>query len=132
MRFKRYGRYEFSDTPRKRAAFARKQRAEREALPLFADQIADEQITADEEMVARRVQWDREMSHVRARRAAQWRRARSQLRGFPEAIRVALLAYWQSCRWPADPEYLLSMMHSYQNGRLSIPNTDAPGALHAT
>ena len=44
MRFHRFGKYEFRDTERKRAAFARKQKAEREALPLFADQVAAEQI----------------------------------------------------------------------------------------
>ena len=49
MRFHRFGKYEFRDTERKRAAFARKQKAEREALPLFADQVAAEQIDVDEE-----------------------------------------------------------------------------------
>ena len=50
MRFKRYGRYPFNDTPRKRAAVLRKQRNEREALPLFADQIAGEQPSVDAEV----------------------------------------------------------------------------------
>ncbi len=40
MRFRRWHRPEpYRDTSRKRAAFLRKQRLEREALPLFADQI---------------------------------------------------------------------------------------------
>ena len=33
MRFQRQSRYEFQDTPRKRAAFFTKQRRERESLP---------------------------------------------------------------------------------------------------
>ena len=37
MRFTRFGRYEFNDTPRKRAAYARKLQAEQGAMPLFAD-----------------------------------------------------------------------------------------------
>lgn len=37
MRFIKAQRHPFTDTPRKRAALARKQLAEREALPLFAD-----------------------------------------------------------------------------------------------
>ncbi len=41
MRFRHWHRPEpYADTSRKRAAFHRKQRLEREALPLFADQIA--------------------------------------------------------------------------------------------
>ena len=40
MRFRRWHRPEpYGDTSRKRAAFLRKQRIEREALPLFADEI---------------------------------------------------------------------------------------------
>lgn len=76
MRFHRYGRYEFRDTERKRAAFARKQKAEREA--------------------------------------------RQRLNGYQEPVRGALLAYWQGCKWPADPSYFLSMLHMYDTGRLSL------------
>jgi hypothetical protein len=44
MRFRRWPRPAgFEDTSRKRLAFARKQRLERESLPLFDDQIAEEQ-----------------------------------------------------------------------------------------
>lgn len=53
MRFRRWPRSEpYGDTPRKRAAFLRKQRREREALPLFADQIAASQHGVEEEMAA--------------------------------------------------------------------------------
>ena len=40
MRFKRCERHPFTDTSRKRAALRRKQRLEREALPLLADLVA--------------------------------------------------------------------------------------------
>lgn len=120
MRFHRYGKYEFRDTERKRAAFARKQRAEREALPLFADQVAAEQIGVDEEMTARRLQWERHQAIDRKRRADKWREARRRLKGYQEPVRGALLAYWQGCKWPADPSYFLSMLHMYDTGRLSL------------
>lgn len=121
MRFKRYGRYEFADTPRRRAAFARKQRAERDALPLFAEQVAATQISADEEMRRRREQWDRDSTSARSRRAAKWIEARRKLRGYPTPVVCMLRARWEECRWPADPEYLLSMMHMYDTGRLVLP-----------
>ena len=120
MRFHRFGKYEFSDTERKRAAFARKQKAEREALPLFADQVAAEQIYVDEEMTARRLQWERQQATDRKRRADKWREARRRLNGYQEPVRGAFLAYWQGCKWPADPSYFLSMLHMYDTGRLSL------------
>lgn len=120
MRFQRYGKFEFRDTSRKRAAFARKQKAEREALPLFSDQIAADQISVDAEMEARRQQWVRHQAIDRKRRADKWREARQRLNGYQEPIRGSLLGYWQRCKWPGDPCYFLSMLHMYDTGRLSL------------
>lgn len=120
MRFQRYGHFEFRDTDRKRAAFLRKQKAEREALPLFADQVAAAQIGVDEEMQARRHQWERDLSRSRQRQADKWREARRRIRTYPEPVRVALLGYWQACCWPGDPVYFLSMLHMYDHGRLQL------------
>lgn len=120
MRFNRYGRYEFRDTARKRAAFARKQKAEREAFPLFADQIAEKQIGVDEEMASRWRNWDRQQAKSRQRLAEKWREARRRLRSYPDDERKALLGYWQRCTWPGDPTYLLSMLHMYDTGRLDL------------
>ena len=56
MRFRRWPRpTAYRETPRKRAAFLRKQCLEREALPLFADAIAARQHSVDEEMARRHV-----------------------------------------------------------------------------
>jgi hypothetical protein len=53
MRFRRRPRpTAYEDTPRKRAAFLRKQRLECEALPLFANEIAATQRGVDAEMDA--------------------------------------------------------------------------------
>jgi hypothetical protein len=56
MRFRRWPRPQsYRDTPRKRAAFVRKQRLEREALPLFSDIIRVGQHGVDEEMLRRAI-----------------------------------------------------------------------------
>ena len=70
----------------KRAAFKRKQRLEREALPLFADTIAEGQHSVDEEMARRHVWWDEREHAQRALRAARspptsFRAARSERPG---------------------------------------------------
>ncbi len=49
----------FEDTSRKRLAFVRKQRLERESLPHFSDQIAEEQHGADGEMARHALSWER-------------------------------------------------------------------------
>lgn len=118
MRFNRCGRTEFIDTPRKRAALARKQQAERDALPLFAVSIAAEQSDADTVMARRAESWLNSQARMRERYAADWRRARTKLATYPEPARSALRAYWQRCGWPATGSYLLSMLHMFDTGRL--------------
>ena len=57
MRFKRWPRVTpYEDTPRKRAAFLRSQRAQRDKLPLLAELIREGQHDVDTEM-ARRAVW---------------------------------------------------------------------------
>lgn len=128
MRFKAYGRFTYTDTPRKRAALLRKQRIEREALPLFADQIAAEQPGVDDVMATRAARNAKQQAETRSRRAADWWRARNRLASYPFPVREALRAYWQRCGWPGDPGYLLSMMHMYDTGRLDSvrPCSDLP------
>lgn len=122
MRFKRLTRYVFEDTPRKRAALARKQHREREALPLFADAIAAEQPDADQVMQQRAERAARQQADDRAYRAAGWRRARARLAEYPDPLRAQLRAYWQGCGWTADPSYLLGMLTSFDRGELDDAN----------
>ncbi|TIQ93943.1 MAG: hypothetical protein E5X36_28125 [Mesorhizobium sp.] len=85
FRTRRYGPFE--DTRRKRLALARKQRLEREKLPLFSEMIAEEQPDADTVMAQRAEQaviWEQ---NTRGRRAANWRRARSRLFAYGDNIR---------------------------------------------
>lgn len=118
MRFKRVERFPFVDTPRKRAALARKQQRERDALPLFAGEIADEQPGPDEVMASRAKAWAAQEAAMRARDAGDWRRARAKLASYPEPARTALRDYWQVCGWPATGSYLLTMLNMHDTGRL--------------
>lgn len=71
-------------------------------------------------MYNRRASWDRQTAEQRDRRAADWRRARAKLAEYRYSVRRDLRAYWQRCSWPADPTYLLSMMHMHDTGRLEL------------
>lgn len=104
MRFRRWHRPEpYRDSSRKRAAFHRKQRLEREALPLFADQIAAGQHGVEEEMARRVVWWDELECDRRRERAAWWRRGRARLFSFPDDLRQTIRKVWRTCPYPADP-----------------------------
>ena len=122
MRFRKRERYgAFQDTSRKRAAAGRAQQKQRDALPLFAEQIAEAQPSIDQVMADRAAQWEKAEAQQRAGRATAWRNARHRLAQFDEATRAAVLAYWNGHRWlPGDPSYLLDTMHSLERGRLVL------------
>ncbi|MEC4718262.1 hypothetical protein RY831_03820 [Noviherbaspirillum sp. CPCC 100848] len=125
MRFTRYYKDDFRDTPRKRAALLRKQRNEREAFPLFADQIAEQQPDVDTVMDDRARKYAEHMANNRAYRAMKWRQGRARMRSYPEVVRAKLMDYWNTHRWlPAEPSYFLDMMHMYDHARLDL---NAPG-----
>lgn len=117
MRFKKYERHPFTDTSRKRAALARKQRLERETLPLLAEIIRSQQAPADQIMADRAAHWIAREQASRDRRAALWRRARRILQEMPDARRRAVLAFWNPHKWfPGDPVYLLDVLHMLERG----------------
>jgi hypothetical protein len=119
MRFRRWPRPEpYVDTSRKRAAFARKQRLEREALPLFADEIAAGQHGVDEEMARRAVWWDERERDQRRERAGRWRDARARLFALPDALRRTIRTIWRTCPYPADPACLADLLHQIAVGRV--------------
>ena len=85
MMFDRYPRFDgFRDTPRKRSAVLRKQKAEREALPLFADQVAALQPSVDEVMARRAQRADVFEVERRQFTAKWWRIARQTYFGLPQ------------------------------------------------
>ena len=135
MRFKPLPRHEFTDTSRKRAALRRKQRIERESLPLFANQIAEEQPTEDQVMYERAQRWADQEARERSERAGEWRKARRMIDALPDSERRAVRRAWNCAPYPADPSYLLSVLHSYSQGRIDLKRppfplsrTDASGA----
>lgn len=119
MRFDRYLRSgPFQDTSRKRAALARKQRLERERLPLLADLVAEQQPAADAVMADRAERWERSEQAARDRRAADWRRARARLASYGDNLRPMLRQLWNAAPYPATPVYLLDMLHSFDRGNI--------------
>mgnify|MGYP000188662194 CR=1 FL=1 len=120
MRFKRWQRHPFTDTSRKRAALRRKQQREREALPLFADQIAESQPSEDEVMANRAVQWAAQELRDRNRRAQLWLKARARINALSANERAVLRRAWDCAPYPADPVYLLDVLHSVSVGRFTL------------
>ncbi|MGI9377720.1 MAG: hypothetical protein ACR2PC_16755 [Tsuneonella suprasediminis] len=119
MRFRRWHRPEpYGDTSRKRAAFLRKQRLEREALPLFADAIAAGQHGVDEEMARRAVWWDEAERERRGQRAAWWRKGRARLFALPDRLRARVREIWRTCPYPADPASFADFLHQIAVGKL--------------
>lgn len=120
MRFLNSTRHPFTDTARKRVALARKQKAERAALPLFADEIAASQRSADDVMQARAESWAASEARTRQWRADRWRKARREIAAMPKNMRRKLRAAWDGAPYPADPVYLLDFLHDLRVGRYSI------------
>lgn len=126
MRFKRTPTFAFTDTPRKRAALRRKQQRERDALPLFAAQIAEEQPSEDEEMARRAVLSDTQEARWREDRAAAWRKARRMIDSLPAEEGRAIRRVWDCAPYPADPSRLMGVLHSYSLGKLDLKRPPFP------
>lgn len=119
MRFRRWPRpTPFEDSTRKREALIRKQRLEREALPLFSDQIAVQQPAVDEVLHDRAIGWMDAQRDRRTERAAHWRDARRRLFVLDSALRVTVRALWRTCPYPADLSYFADLLHQIAIGRL--------------
>jgi hypothetical protein len=119
MRFRRWPRVSaFEDTPRKRAALARSQEAQREKLPLLHALIAEQQPGADDVMAQRAERWTNAQQEDRDRRAQLWRRARAQLAGHGDDLRRRLIGLWNGAPYPADPAYLLDLLRAIDTGRI--------------
>jgi hypothetical protein len=117
MRFKRHVRHPFTDTPRKRAAVLRRQQRERDAFPLFANEIAEGQDGVDEVMSDREAIWLRSEIETRVERAAKWLQVRADVRELPDHERRLFLDFWNGHRWfPANPSYLGTVLNMYRRG----------------
>lgn len=120
MRFIKSTRHPFTDTARKRDALARKQKAEREAMPLFAAEIAASQKSPDDVMQDRADSWAASEARTRLWRADRWRQGRREIDAMPPRMRQKVRAAWDGAPYPADPVYLLDFLHDLRVGRYSL------------
>ncbi len=121
MRFKRRPRTPYTVTDRKRAAARRLQQRQRDALPLLAELVAEQQPGIERLMEDRVKAWGLSEQAIRDWQARRWREARRLLDAYDPETRRALLTYWNSHRWlPADASYLLDMLGGFRRGRLVI------------
>jgi len=130
MRFDRYGHSAFRDTARKRAAAERRQRREREALPLLADFIAAEQPSIDDVMTERAQRWAATEQAHRDRHAQVWRNNRRRLFSIPQPERAHVLAYWNAHKWfPGGAVHFSGFLGLYEEGQIEAltPSTKAEG-----
>lgn len=122
MRFRRWPRpAPYEDTPRKRAAYLRKQDRECESLPLFTAIVRSDQHDVAIEMDRRAERWDQDERNIRAARAARWRDVRARLFALDPAQRRTIRALWRDCPYPADPSYLGDLLHQIAGGKIG-PN----------
>jgi len=143
MRFRRWpGPTPYEVTSRKEAAFRRKQRLEREALPLFSDMIAANQPSVEDEMARRTVRWSHSQQTTRDQRASRWREARKRLFTFDAEQRRQIRSVWKDCPYPAGPSYFADFLRDVSlgkadlsrppwifNGKLSPRTTPNPSAF---
>ncbi len=109
MRFSRFPRARRM-APSKQRIAAAKRAIEREtaSVPLFPELAPRE---TPEERIARQDEiflsyWQRLRDH----QASKWRQARRQVYALPSHQRQQLINEWNTCGWPASPEYLLSFL----------------------
>jgi hypothetical protein len=128
MRFRRWPRpTSYEDTPRKRAAYPRKQHRECESLALFASVVQSQHHDVETEMARRAERWDQDERNSRAARAARWRTVRARLFALDQPRRLVIRALWRDCPYPADPSYLADLLHQIAIGRV---DPDQPPWVH--
>jgi len=112
-------------TPRRIAAAKRALQRQREALPLFSQQIAESQPTPEERIRQMDDRLCRQIEEDRSRRADGWRQARTLLRSMSDRNKEALLDYWNRSHYPKDPSYLLGLIDRWAKGWRPEVLTDA-------
>ena len=110
MRFQRYPRYAFKRTRRKELAAERKLRLQREALPLLAELIREDQPSVDAIMDDRQRRWSEADKADRAFRARHWREARKRLAAMSPEARKIVIDRWNRGIYPATAVYLLCLI----------------------
>ena len=115
IKFERVTRfYPRGVTNQRLAAAKRKLQKEQNALPLFAEEIAEQQTTAEVMILSK----DRQMMMLEIERrkyiANNWRRARQILRSMPIDVRTKAVEKWHSNRFmPKTAIYMIYMLHTH-------------------
>jgi len=106
MRFTRFGRHNpINFNTRRQAAFARKQQRERDRYPLFADHVAAEQHSPDEELARRQRRADRLDTTLRGLDARVWREKRAIYFSLTADQRAEIRARWLAWTGPTTALY---------------------------
>lgn len=106
MRFTRFGRHHPVDfNARRQAAFARKQQRERDRYPLFAEHVAAEQHSAQEELTRRQRRSDRLEATTRSMQARLWRQKRAVYFSLSAELRAEVRAKWLAWTGPTTAFY---------------------------
>ncbi|MBK3468116.1 hypothetical protein [Pseudomonas sp. MF6776] len=99
---------------RRASAFQRKQNREANALPLFAEQIREQQHDWETEKDARQRRDDACVARWRLREAALWRKARSMYFALPEQDRASCRQDWVKVfRGAWTPTSLIYLIEKY-------------------
>lgn len=69
-------------------------------------------------MDRRHIWWEKREHEQRAQRAARWREARARLFALPDDLRRTVRELWRGCPYPADPAYMLDLLHQIHGGRV--------------
>lgn len=106
-------RREVSVNERKAAAFRRKQQREAQALPLFSEQIREQQHSWDTELERRQAQDDLTVGRMRSFEAQMWRKARAMYFALPLELRGPCKAEWEAWRGPHNPFNLIYVVQKH-------------------
>ncbi|MGG2576118.1 hypothetical protein ACQYZY_28825 [Pseudomonas aeruginosa] len=99
---------------RRATSFERKQQREASALPLFAEQIREEQHDWETEKEMRQSKDDATLIRWRAQHAALWRKARAMYFALPEQDRAASKRDWATIwRGAWTPTNLIYLVEKY-------------------
>ena len=101
-------------TNQRLAAARRKLQREQDALPLFADEIAEQQSTAELMILSK----DKQMLFLEVERrkfiADNWRLARRILKSMPNDVRLEAIEKWHSNSFmPKTAIYMMCMLHTH-------------------
>ncbi|WP_341743130.1 hypothetical protein [Azonexus hydrophilus] len=129
MRFRRRQPFEgLTLSHRKALAFERKKKREQDRFPLFAEEIAANQSSWDQEQ-ARREQMSRRIEQEwRDRIAGWWRKGRRMYFAEPLDTRKKIMSAWREWTGPADATYFIYIVELH-NGTLAA-RSSAMNAEH--